>query len=460
MDMPRESLATRLGFIFLSAGCAIGLGNVWRFPYVVGKNGGGAFVLLYLLFLLFLALPVLVMEFATGRRAKKSIATLHEAITPEKKPWRLHGLAGSLGNLILMMFYTTVTGWMVIYFAKMASGAFVAADGEAIGAAFGTMLADPWLMGGVMTGVSLAAAGACVLGLQKGVERISKVLMSGLLVLIVVLVFNSLSLKGALEGVRFYLKPDLGLMREIGVMTVVTEAMNQAFFTLSLGIGAMSIFGSYIKRDWTLLGEALNVAALDTFVALMAGLIILPACAAFAISYEAGPKLVFVTLPNVFSRMPAGRLWGSLFFLFLSFAALTTVLAVFETILACVRDYTGWSRKKGCLILAVAVPLLSFPCVLGFNAWAGFTPLGAGSCVLDLEDFVVSNVLLPIGAIAFVLYCTRRYGWGWKAFLDEANAGVGPRIPALRVLRLYCSYVLPLVIAGVFVLGLWSKFAK
>lgn len=460
MQTPRESLATRLGFIFLSAGCAIGLGNVWRFPYVVGKFGGGIFVVLYLVFLLLLALPVLVMEFATGRRAQKSIAALYPAIVPEKKLWRVHGFAGSLGNLILMMFYTTITGWMVIYFAKMASGSFTGLDAAAIGAEFETMLSRPLMMSLVMVAVTLSASFACLFGLQKGVERVSKVLMAGLLVLILVLVVKALTLDGAMEGVKFYLVPDFSRLKEVGLLTVLTEAMNQAFFTLSLGIGAMSIFGSYLRRDRTLLGEALNVAGLDTFVALMAGFIILPSCAAFSISYESGPKLVFVTLPNVFSRMGGGRFWGAVFFLFLSCAALTTVLAVFETILACLRDYTGWSRRKGCFVLAVLVPLLSLPCVFGFNLWSSFRPFGAGSCVLDLEDFIVSNLLLPLGALTFVLFSTRRAGWGWENFLAETNAGQGPRLPAAKALRVYCSYVLPVVIAAVFVLGLWSKFAK
>lgn len=458
MPSGRESLATRLGFIFLSAGCAIGLGNVWRFPYVVGQNGGGWFVVLYLVFLALLAIPVLVMEFATGRAAQQSIAGLHRAIVPEKRLWRVHGLAGSLGNLFLMMFYTTVTGWMVIYFLKMATGVFAGLEPAAVGTAFGGMLGDVQTMTIAMLGVTIGSAAVCAVGLQKGVERVSKVLMVGLLVLIVVLAVNSLFLPGAGKGVSFYLVPDWTRLKDVGMFKVVTEAMNQAFFTLSLGIGAMSIFGSYIKRERTLLGEALNVATLDTLVALSAGLIIIPACFAFDIAPSAGPGLVFVTLPNVFNQMPLGRLWGSLFFLFLSLAALTTVLAVFETILACLRDYTGWSRRRGCVVLTVVLPVLSLPCVFGFNLWSAFHPLGADSCVLDLEDFVVSNVLLPLGALAFVIFCTRRYGWGWQNFLAEANAGQGPKIPHLVALRFYCAYVLPLVIATLFLIGLLSKF--
>lgn len=447
----RERLATRLGFIFLSAGCAIGLGNVWRFPYVVGQNGGGWFVVLYLAFLALLAIPVLVMEFATGRAAQRSIARLHSAITPEKKGWRLHGVAGSLGNLILMMFYTTVTGWMVLFFLKTAAGTVT-------GDSFGEMLANPLEMGAAMLGVTLASAAVCAIGLQKGVERVSKLLMGGLLLLIVALALNSLTLDGAMKGVKFYLVPDLARMKAVGVTTVIVEAMNQAFFTLSLGIGAMSIFGSYIKRERALLGEALNVAGLDTFVALMAGLIIMPACFAFDVAPGAGPGLIFVTLPKVFAAMPLGRLWGSLFFLFMSFAALTTVLAVFETILACLCDYTGLSRRKGCLLLVIAVPLLSLPCVLGFNLLSAFHPMGGESCVLDLEDFIVSNLLLPLGAISFMLYTTHRFGWGWKNFLAEVNAGEGAKVMDLKALKIYCGYVLPAIVFGVFVLGIMGKF--
>lgn len=449
----REGLATRLGFIFLSAGCAIGLGNVWRFPYVVGQNGGGWFVLLYLVFLALLAVPVLVMEFATGRAAQKSIACLHAAVTPEKKLWRIHGVAGSLGNLILMMFYTTVTGWMVIYFFKSLSGS-LSAD------YFTVMLDSPGVMSIAMLGVTLGSVVVCSIGLQKGVERVSKLLMVGLLVLIVLLAVNSLTLDGAGKGVEFYLVPDFARMKAIGIGKVVVEAMNQAFFTLSLGIGAMAIFGSYIKRERALLGEALNVACLDTFVALMAGLIIMPACFAFNVSPGAGPGLLFVTLPKVFAAMPLGRLWSSLFFLFMSFAALSTVLAVFETILACFCDYTGYSRRKGCLILAIAVPILSLPCVFGFNLLAGFCPFGEDSCVLDLEDFIVSNLLLPLGAIAFMLYTTRTFGWGWKNFLAEANAGKGAKVPAAEGLRVYCGYFLPAIVFVVFLIGLYGKLVK
>ena len=458
----REKLASRLGFILLSAGCAIGLGNVWRFPYIVGQNGGGWFVLLYLFCLALVGFPILVMEFSAGRAAQRSVVKLHCALTPASRVWRLHGFAGFLGNLMLMMFYTTVTGWMVIYFLKTAGGAFAGMEPDAVGAAFNAMLGDAGTQILAMLAVTLGSATVCAIGLQRGLERISKVMMLFLLALIVVLAVHSVMLGGAMKGVAFYLVPDFGRMREVGVAKVVVEAMNHAFFTLSIGIGSMAIFGSYVDRRRTLTGEGLHVCVLDTLVALCAGLIIIPACFAFDVAPGQGPGLVFVTLPNVFNHMAGGRVWGTLFFVFMSFAALTTVLAVFENILACICDLTGWGRRRACIVLAVAIPLLSLPCIFGFNRWAAFRPFGPGSCVLDLEDFFVSNILLPIGGFLFALYCCHRYGWGWRSFLAEANAGSGPRLPegglAERVLRVYCAYVLPVIILGIFVLGLVSKF--
>ena len=453
----REKLASRLGFILLSAGCAIGIGNVWRFPYVTGQSGGGWFVLIYLFFLTVLGLPALVMEFAVGRAAQRSIAKAHAALAPERRAWRLHGLAGVVGNTLLMMFYTTVAGWMVLYFLKTAAGSFAGLDPEQIGAAFDAMLGDPSQQAAAMVGVCVGAAAVCAIGLQKGLECVTKWMMLALLALIVVLAVNSMLLDGAEKGLSFYLLPDFARMKSVGVETVVVNAMNQSFFTLSLGIGAMAIFGSYIDKRRTLLGEAVNVVALDTVVAICAGLIIIPACFAYGVEAGQGPGLVFVTLPNVFNHMPLGRLWGSLFFLFMCFAALSTVLAVFETIIAGLRDYTGWSRCRACAVVGVAMPVLSLPCVLGFNAWAGFQPFGKGSNVLDLEDFLVSDILLPLGSLMFALFCCHRYGWGWKKFIDEANAGRGPRVPA--GLRWYCAYVLPLVIATVLVVGLVRRFS-
>ena len=457
----RERLASRLGFILLSAGCAIGLGNVWRFPYIAGKSGGGWFVVLYLFCLALIGVPVLIMEFATGRAAQRSLARVHETLTPEKKPWRLHGVAGTLGNVMLMMFYTTVTGWMLIYFLKTAGGEFSALGPDAIGAAFGGMLASPAPMTAAMLAVTLVSTLVCAAGLQNGVERMTKYLMFALLVLIVALAVNSVWLDardGDPSGLKFFLVPDFARMRSVGVVKVVTEAMNQAFFTLSLGIGAMAIFGSYIGRGRSLVGEAVHVAVLDTVVAIAAGVIILPACFAYGINPGQGPGLVFVTLPNVFNHMPCGRLWGTLFFAFMFCAALTTVIAVFECVLASCRDYLGWSRRRAALVTGAALAVLALPCVFGFNLLSGFHPLGGDSCVLDLEDFIVSNLLLPLGGLAFVLYCTRRFGWGWKNFTAEANAGEGIAIPGGALVRIYCAWVLPVVVLAIFALGLCDKF--
>lgn len=455
----REKLASRIGFIFLSAGCAIGLGNVWRFPYIVGQNGGGWFVVLYLVCLALVGLPILAMEFAAGRAAQRSIVRMHETLTPTKRGWRVHSFAGLIGNVSLMMFYTTVTGWMAIYFVKTASGSFAGLSTDQVGAAFGGLLGEPLTMTAAMLAVTAAAVIVTSAGLQKGVERVTKVMMLLLLALIVILAVNSIWLDardGDPSGLRFYLVPDFARMRSVGIAKVVVEAMNHAFFTLSLGIGSMAIFGSYIGRDRTLLGESLHVGILDTLVALSAGLIIIPACFAFGVEPGQGPGLIFVTLPNVFNAMPGGRAWGTVFFVFMSFAALTTVLAVFENILACLRDLTGFSRRKASVVTGVGLAVLAVPCILGFNVWAGFKPFGEGTCVLDLEDFVVSTLLLPLGGLAFALYCCHRYGWGWKNFLAEVNAGSGPKFP--EGLRVYCAYVLPTLISVIFALGLAARF--
>lgn len=453
----RERLGSRLGFILLSAGCAIGLGNVWRFPYVAGQNGGGWFVALYLVFLALIGVPILTMEFAAGRAAQRSIAKIHATLTPGRPAWCLHGVAGAAGNTLLMMFYTTVTGWMLLYFVKSAAGTFAGMTPGEIGAEFDRTLAGAWPQALAMLAVSLSCAVVCAAGLQRGLERVTKWMMLALFLLIAALAVNSLTLDGALRGLRFYLVPDFSRMKSVGVARVVVEAMNQAFFTLSLGIGAMSIFGSYIDRRHALLKEALHVAAIDTAIAIAAGLVVIPACFAFGVDQAQGPGLVFVTLPNVFGHMPGGRLWGTMFFLFMGCAALTTAFSVFESILACLRDYTGWSRRRGCVALGAAIPLLSLPCVFGFNLWRGFQPLGAGSCVLDLEDFVVSALLLPLGGIAFSLYCCHRFGWGWERFRAEANAGAGARLPGGFV-RFYCAWLLPPVVALVFVAGILDRF--
>lgn len=453
----RERLASRLGFILLSAGCAIGIGNVWRFPYVTGQSGGGWFVLIYLFFLAVLGIPVLVMEFAVGRAAQTSLAKVHETLTPERRAWRAHGVAGLLGNVLLMMFYTTVTGWMILYFLEIATTDFLQDVASCQGYFQHGFLGKAGRQLYAMACVCIGSAAVCAFGLQKGLERVTKWMMLALLALIAILAVNSVCLDGAGEGLRFYLVPDFARMKSVGILTVVANAMNQAFFTLSLGIGAMTIFGSYIGKQRTLLGEAVNVAVLDTVVALCAGLIIIPACFAYKVSPDQGPGLIFITLPRVFRHMPCARVWGALFFLFMSFASLSTVLAVFENIIACVRDYTGWGRTAACALVGVGIAVLSVPCILGFNAWSAFQPFGEGSNVLDFEDFLVSDILLPLGALAFAFYCCHRYGWGWERFLAETNAGEGLRFP--RWVRRYCAYVLPLVIATIFVLGLIRRFS-
>lgn len=456
MNGEREMLASRLGFILLSAGCAIGIGNVWRFPYVAGQSGGGWFVLFYLICLAFIGIPVLVMEFAAGRASQRSIAKLHAELTPARRGWRLHGILGTLGLVVLMMYYTTVAGWMLVYFVKTATGAFAGLDAAGVQAAFGAMLDNAPVQLAAMLAVCEGSLAVCAVGLRRGLERVSKGMMLALLVLIVVLAAHSFFLNGAAAGVRFFLIPDWAQVQKTGASTMFVNAMNQAFFTLSLGIGSMTIFGSYIGRNRTLLGEAVHVTLLDTFVAIAAGFIVLPACFAFGIAPGQGPGLVFVTLPNVFNQMAGGRVWGALFFLFMSFAALTTVLAVFEGILASIRDYTNWSRKKACAVLAVAMPILAAPCALGFNVWKRFQPLGAGTNVLDLEDFIVSDILLPIGALFFAFYCCHRFGWGWEKFVAEADSGEGPKFP--KFLRCYCAYGLPTIIVCILAAGLLRRF--
>ena len=454
--MQRERLGSRLGFILLSAGCAIGVGNVWKFPWMVGQYGGGAFVLFYVIFLLILGLPIMTMEFAVGRASQKSPVRAYQVLEKPGSRWHIHGYLAMIGNYLLMMFYTTVCGWMLHYFYLTATGRFVGATTEQVGAVFGEMLSRPGVMAGCMIAVVVIGFLINSFGLQGGLERVTKVMMIALLAIMVVLAVNSIRTPGSGEGLRFYLIPDFGRMAETGVANVVVGAMNQAFFTLSLGIGAMAIFGSYIGKGRALLGEAVNVAVLDTFVAFTAGLIIFPACFAFDVSPDSGPNLIFVTLPNIFNHMAGGRLWGSLFFVFMAFAAFSTVLAVFENIMSCCMDLTGWSRKKTAAINIVLMILLSLPCVLGFNVWSGFQPFGPGSNVLDLEDFLVSNLWLPLGSLVYLLFCTSRYGWGWKNFQNEANDGGG--IKVRDGIRFYVSYILPLIVLVIFVLGIKDKF--
>lgn len=454
--MQREKLGSRLGFILLSAGCAIGIGNVWKFPYMAGQYGGGMFVLIYLLFLVIMGVPVMTMEFAIGRASQKSPAKMHETLEPNKKPWKLHGYASLLGCYLLMMFYTSVSGWMLQYFVDIAGGKLAGLDSAGIESFFGGMMTNPVSMTIYMGIVVVAGFLVCSFGLKNGLERITKFMMLALLVIMVILAINSIFLAGGAEGLRFYLIPDVNKMMDIGIGNVIVGAMNQAFFTLSLGIGSMAIFGSYLNKDRALLGESINVAVLDTFVAFVSGLIIFPACFAYGIDVDSGPNLIFVTLPNVFNNMPFGRVWGSLFFIFLSFAALSTVLAVFESIIACTMDLFNWSRKKACLINCVLIFALSIPCVLGFSVWSGFQPFGEGSVIMDLEDFIVSNVLLPLGSLAFVIFCMTRYGWGWKKFKEEANTGKGAKIADW--MRGYMTFVLPVIVFILFVVGIYNFF--
>ena len=454
--MKRESLGSRLGFILISAGCAIGIGNVWRFPYVVGQNGGGIFVFIYLLFLAIMGIPVMTMEFAMGRAARTSPARLYHELAPSGSPWRLHSYFAVAGNVILMMFYTSVTAWMVRYFVYTMRGDFVGLDASAVSDRFGEMLSEPWTMVAFVVGVIVVGFLVCSFGVQKGLERISKPMMLALLVIMIVLGINSLTLDGAGEGLSFYLLPSLSNIKEIGIIHVVRDAMNQAFFTLSIGIGSMAIFGSYIGKERSLLGESVNIAALDTFVAIFSGIIIFPACFTYGTEVGAGPSLIFETLPNVFNRMPLGRLWGSLFFVFLTFAAMSTVFAVFENIISCTSDLFGWSKKKSCIIDCISLIVLSLPCVFGYNLLSGFTPFGKNSSVLDLEDFIVSNVLLPLGSLVFVFFCTSRYGWGWEKFVAEANEGKGLKVATW--MRPYMTFVLPVLVVALFVLGILGFF--
>lgn len=442
--MEREKFGSRMGFILLSAGCAIGIGNVWRFPYIAGMYGGGMFVLFYLFFLIAMGVPVMTMEFAIGRASRKSIIKSFTELEKPGQKWHLHGYLGMAGNYLLMMFYTTVAGWMLYYFYQMLTGKFVGKDKEQVSGMFQSMLESPAVLITVMVIIVVSGILICSLGLQKGVEKITKIMMTLLLLIIVVLAVRGMTLPGGTEGIKFYLLPNVQRMREVGIAETVTAAMNQAFFTLSLGIGSMAIFGSYIGKDHTLLGESVNIAILDTFVALVSGLIIFPTCFSFDISPDMGPSLIFITLPNIFNNMTGGRVWGTLFFIFMTFAAFSTILAVFENIISCGMDLFGWSRKKSCLVNLIALTILSLPCVFGYNIWSSFQPFGEGSAVLDLEDFIVSNILLPVGALVYLLFCVTRYGWGFENYLKETNTGEGLKMP--RGIRIYVTFILPVLL--------------
>ncbi len=450
--MKRESFQSRLGFLLVSAGCAIGIGNVWRFPYVAGQNGGGIFVLLYLIFLLMMGVPVLTMELAVGRASRKSAVLAYKALEKPGSKWHIHGWFCMMGCYVLMMYYTTVSGWMLSYFFKFATGKFTSGmDKESVGNVFQSLLSSPKEMGLWMAVTVVLGFLVCSQGLQKGVEKISKYMMSALLLLIVILAVHCMLLPGAGEGIKFYLIPDAAQVAKVGIWNVIAAAMNQAFFTLSLGIAAMEIFGSYMDRKHTLTGEAVRIGALDTFVALMSGLIIFPACFSFGVQPDAGPSLIFVTLPNIFVNMAGERIWGSLFFLFMTFASFSTVMAVFENIISFSLDMYKVDRRKAVLINGVIVLIASIPCVLGYNIWSDLHLIG-GRDVLDSEDFLVSNLLLPIGSLIYLLFCVTRFGWGFDNYYKECNAGEGLKLP--RILKPYLQFVLPVLILIIVILGL------
>ncbi len=450
--MQREQLSSRLGFLMLSAGCAIGVGNVWKFPWLTGQNGGGIFVLVYLCFLILLGLPVMTMEFSVGRAAQKSPVCMYQQIEPPGSKWHWHGYAALVGNVVLMMFYSVVSGWMLYYLVSSASGALASLDAKEVGGFFGAMLSSAPT---VTFYTVITVIGAFVIlsfPLRTGLETVSKWMMGLLFVLMVFLAVHSLFLDGAREGLTFYLLPDFSKFTS----ATVVAAMNQAFFSLSIGIGSMAIFASYINKDQSLVKESASVIALDTVVAVLAGLIIFPACFTYDVKPTAGPSLIFEALPTIFHEMAFGRVWGSFFFLFMSIATFSTVLAVCEAILSCVRDLTNWSRPKASLICCVTVAVLSLPCALGFNVLSDFHPLGPGTVVLDLEDFIVSNILLPLGSLCFVLFCTHKSGWGWSNYMKEVNSGKGLKMP--NFMRFYCTWILPLIILSVFVLGMIPFF--
>ena len=454
----RERFGSRLGFILVSAGCAIGLGNVWKFPYMCGQYGGAAFILIYLLFLVILGFPIMVCEFSVGRGSQKSCATSFKMLEPKGTRWHHFGYLGMAGNYLLMMFYTMVAGWMLYYCYRCLTGEFTNTilSAQEVSTKFNEMTSSAGTLIFWTIFTILLSFGICSLGMQKGVEKITKIMMSFLILLIVVLAINSLKLPNASEGVKFYLVPNFQNMLEKGIGNVIFGAMSQAFFTLSIGIGSMAIFGSYLEKDRSLAGETVSITLLDTFVAISSGLIIIPACFAFGIEPGAGPSLIFITLPNIFNQMAGGRIWGSLFFLFLSFAALSTVIAVFENIISFAIDLWGLDRKKAVTINIVAIILLSMPCILGFNVLSNIQPLGPGSGIMDLEDFLVSNNLLPLGSLVYLLFCTKKNGWGWDNFIKEANSGKGIGFP--KSLRFYMTYILPFIIIIIYLKGYYDMF--
>lgn len=451
----REMLSSRLGFLLLSAGCAIGLGNVWRFPYITGNYGGAIFVGIFLICLL-AVVPIMIMEFAVGRAARRNMGLAFGRLEPEGTQWHRFGWWALVGSYVLMMFYTVVTGWMLLYCWYTASGALSGLQPAQVGAFFGEVLGSAGTQVLGMTLVVLIGSGICAMGVQKGVERVVKLMMVGLVLILLVLVVRALLLPGAMEGVRFYLVPDVDRFLEKGVFNVISAAMNQSFFCLSVGIGAMTIFGSYQSKERSLTGEALWITLFNTLVGIFAGLIIFPACFSFGVSPNSGPGLVFVTLPNIFNNMFLGRLWGTLFFILMAFAALSTVIAVFENIISYSVDVWGMPRRRAVVLHLIGLWVLSLPCALGFNIWSDFQPFGAGTSVLDLEDFIISNHMLPLGGLFFLLFCCIRYGWGWDKFIAETDTGEGMKFPAW--LRPYLTYILPLVILFLFVMGYVDRF--
>ena len=456
MNQEREKFSSRLGFILISAGCAIGLGNVWRFPYITGLYGGGIFVLIYFIFLLILGLPIMTMEFSVGRASKKSVAKSFDVLEPKRTKWHIFKWVGMAGNYLLMMFYTTISGWMIAYLFYMIKGDFVGATQQDIEGIFNGLTSSASSSVFWMIVVCIIGFAICALGLEKGVEKITKTMMSCLFLILIALVIRSLTLPNAKEGLSFYLLPKLDRIKENGIWTTIYAAMGQAFFTLSIGMGSMAIFGSYVSKERSLLGEGLSITILDTLVAVMSGLIIFPACFSFGVNPGSGPSLVFITLPNIFNSMKFGQLWGIAFYIFMVFASLSTVIGVFENIISFAMDLTGCSRKKSVAINVVAVIILSLPCALGFNLWSDFQPLGTGSTILDLEDFIISNNILPLGSLVYILFCTTRYGWGWKNFIKEANEGKGLKFP--DKLKFYATFILPIIVFLVFILGYLDKF--
>ena len=454
----RETLASRLGFILLSAGCAIGLGNVWRFPYITGQYGGAAFVLIYLVFLVIIGLPVMVMEFSLGRASGKNISLALRKLEPKGTKWHLYGPVAIAGNYLLMMFYTTITGWLLYYFASSLTGTLHGLDSTSSAVFFSNLQARPWIQIAWMAAAIAAGFLICLGGLRNSVEKASKFMMICLLAILIILAVNSCLLPGAKEGLSFYLIPDAERAMEAGLSEVIFAAMSQAFFTLSIGMGGMTIFGSYIGKEQSLTGESIRIIALDTFVAITAGLIIFPACFSYGITPGSGPGLLFVTLPSIFSNMEGGRIWGSLFFLFMTFAAMTTLIAVFENIIAYWMDNHGWSRKKAVAVNLPLMILLSIPCVLGYNVLSSFQPLGEGTAVLDLEDFLISSTIMPLGSLLFVVFCSHKSGWGWKSFIEEADTGKGMKFPSW--LRVYVKWILPVIIGAIFIKGYWDIFSK